>query len=73
MEKHIVCYSGGHAIHSDNGVPVYLEEMEPTFEAMRAAGIPATEHIPHQRFWVGAKKIIEIRSVQPELPCECAA
>jgi hypothetical protein len=63
----------GHAIHHDDTGPVYLEDMEPTFEAMRDAGIPATEHIPHQRFWAGAKKIIEIRSVQPELPCECAA
>lgn len=36
----------GHAIHYDDGAPVYLEEMEPRFEAMRTAGIPATEHIP---------------------------
>lgn len=63
----------GYAIHHDDGVPVYLEDMEPRFEAMRAAGIPATEHIPHQRFWASAKKIIAIKSVQPELPCECAA
>lgn len=61
----------GHAIHYDEGRPVYLEDMEPRFEAMRAAGIPATEHIPQQRFWASAKKIINIKAVQPELPCEC--
>lgn len=61
----------GHAIHWDDGKPVYLEEMEPRFAAMKTAGIPPTEHITHQRFWAQAKKIIEIKTVQQELPCEC--
>jgi hypothetical protein len=38
---------------------------------MRANGIPATEHIPHQRFWAKANKIIRINAVQEALPCEC--
>lgn len=25
----------------------------------------------HQRFWASAKKIINIKAVQAELPCEC--
>lgn len=61
----------GYAIHHDETGPVYLEDMEPRFEAMRAAGIPATEHIPHQRFWADAKRIIKISAVQSSIPCEC--
>lgn len=61
----------GHAIHHDGDQPVYLEDMEPRFAAMKASGIPATEHIPHQRFWAQANKIIKIKAVQQELPCEC--
>lgn len=49
----------------------YLEGMEPRFAAMKASGIPATEHIPHQRFWAQANKIIKIKAVQQELACEC--
>lgn len=62
----------GYAIHHDETGPVYLEDMEEKFSKMRCAGIPATEHIPHQRFWAGAAKVIDI-AVQPSLlPCECA-
>lgn len=62
----------GYAIHHEESGPVYLEDMEERFSAMRCAGVPATEHIPHQRFWASAAKIIKI-SVQPSLlPCECA-
>lgn len=61
----------GYAIHHDENGPVFLEDMEPKFEAMKSAGIPATEHIPHQRFWAQAKKIINISVQQPVLPCEC--
>jgi hypothetical protein len=63
----------GYAIHYDNGAPVYLEEMEPRFEAMRASGIPATEHIPQQRFWAQVGKIIPIATLwqQDDLPCDC--
>lgn len=61
----------GYAIHHDDTGPVYLEDMEPRFAAMKAAGIAATEHIPQQRFWVQAKKIIGIVAIQPKLPCDC--
>jgi hypothetical protein len=62
----------GHAIHHDESGPVYLEDMEPRFAEMKAAGIPATEHIPHQRFWASAKKVIKIKpQMEIYLPCEC--
>lgn len=62
----------GYAIHHDESGPVYLEDMEERFAAMRAAGIPATEHIEPQRFWSQSKKIINIAISQPDLmPCEC--
>jgi hypothetical protein len=62
----------GYAIHHDDNGPVYLEDIEPKFEAMRRAGIPATERMSHQKFWGGANKIVKI-SVQQQslLPCEC--
>ena len=61
----------GHAIHHDGDQAVYLEEMEPRFRAMKAAGIPATEHIPQQRFWAQANRHIKINEIQQSLPCEC--
>lgn len=61
----------GYAIHHDDTGPVYLEDMEATFEAMRRAGIPATEHISHQRFWAQANRIVRINVVQASIPCEC--
>lgn len=61
----------GHAIHHGENGPEYLEDMESTFEKMRQAGIPATEHIPHQKFWSQTKKIIEIKALPNMLPCEC--
>jgi len=61
----------GHAIHHDENGPVYLIDMEPKFEAMKRAGIPATEHISHQRFWAGVQKVIEIKVQANLLPCEC--
>lgn len=62
----------GYAIHHDESGPVYLEDMEPKFAIMKAAGIPATEHIPHQRFWASANKVVKIhQSAQMSLPCEC--
>lgn len=63
----------GYAIHHDDSGPAYLEDMEPKFAAMRCAGVPATEHIPHQRFWNKAAKVIDITVQLKLLPCECAA
>lgn len=61
----------GHAIHHDDTGPVYLEDMEPKFAAMKEAGIPATEHIDQQRFWAQANRIVQINAVQASIPCEC--
>lgn len=61
----------GYAIHHDDDGPVYLEDMEGRFEKMKAAGIPATEHIKHQRFWAQTAKIIHIKQMPMALPCEC--
>lgn len=62
----------GYAIHHDESGAVFLEEMEERFEAMKLAGVPATEHIPQQRFWASAKRVIEITpQMELDLPCEC--
>lgn len=64
----------GYAIHHDETGPVYLEDMEERFAAMKAAGVPATERVPHQRFWAQANKIVKIhQSAQQSLPCECTS
>jgi hypothetical protein len=61
----------GYAIHHDDAGDIYLEDMEGRFERMKRAGIPATEHIPQQRFWAQAKKIIEVQQIIDTKPCEC--
>ena len=61
----------GHSIHHDGDKLIYLEDMEPKFEAMRQAGIPATEHIPQQRFWRQANRIVDIKQLDISTPCEC--
>lgn len=63
----------GYAIHHDESGPVYLEDMEERFAAMKAAGVPATEHIKPQTFWAQARKIVKIHQEQgPQMPCDCA-
>lgn len=64
----------GYAIHHDETGPVYLEDMEPKFAIMRAAGVPYTEQIPYQRFWAKANKVVFIaQQYQEQLPCECTS
>jgi len=60
----------GYAIHHDDG-PVYLEDMEPRFELMRAAGVPATEQIKQQTFWAAARKVVKIHELNTVMPCDC--
>lgn len=49
-----------------------LEELEPTFELMKQAGIPQTEHIKHQTFWAMVRKQgIKIKPDVSSKPCEC--
>jgi hypothetical protein len=52
---------------------ISLKELEPLFEKMKTAGIEPTEKIPHQKFWVDAKKIIKVSISDGEIniPCEC--
>jgi len=57
-------------IHTKDGA-LYLDDLEPKFAEMKAAGIQATELMPHQTFWAQAKKHIKIYQEQPK-PCECS-
>lgn len=62
----------GHAIHFDKKLgPVYLEDMEPRFSAMKTAAVAYTEHVPQQRFWADAKKLIPVEFLEDSKPCEC--
>jgi 3'-phosphoadenosine 5'-phosphosulfate sulfotransferase (PAPS reductase)/FAD synthetase len=60
----------GYAIHHDENGQQFLEDWEPRFAAMKAAGIVPTERTPHQRFWADARKIVKIHNVAKEKPCE---
>lgn len=51
-----------------NGIS--LTELESTFEKMKCAGVPDTEHIPHQTFWAKARKYMK-EQAQDHKPCEC--
>lgn len=35
------------------------------------AGIPATEHVPHQIFWASSNKVVSLPTFDFSLPCEC--
>jgi len=63
----------GYAIHHDETGPVYLEDMEQKFEAMKQAGVPATEHMSHQSFWARANKVVKITPQGNLFPCECVS
>jgi hypothetical protein len=54
---------------------VYLEELEETFEKMKLADVPKTEHIKHQTFWMIARNTVKSKQLEDETedakPCEC--
>jgi len=55
----------------------YLVDLEPKFEAMKQANVPATEHIQSQTFWKNARQAMKeslftLPVIDAEqLPCEC--
>jgi hypothetical protein len=48
-----------------------LESLEPLFEKMKKAGVPANEHGKYQTFWAKAKKFLKSLD-ENEMPCECS-
>lgn len=52
-------------------IPFSLEQFGAIFSEMRAAGIPATEHYPPQRF-KKALKIHGVDEMKKHMPCDCA-
>lgn len=63
----------GYAIHHDSSGPVFLDDMEEKFAAMKAAGVVATEQMKHQTFWAQARKVVKIhQELSRALPCECS-
>jgi len=49
----------GYSIKRRNKKQCYLKERESEFEALRKAGLPATEHIPQGQFWSMARKLLK--------------
>jgi hypothetical protein len=52
---------------------VYLEELEPKFEAMRKAGIQADEKTKAATFWAAARRILGSQPKEDEVACELFA
>jgi len=64
----------GYAIHHGDDGPEYLEDWEPRFAAMKAAGVAPTERTPHQKFWADARKVVPIKNIKDVAPCQtCTA
>ena len=63
----------GYSIHRD----AYLHEREEELDAMIAAGVDATEHVPSGAFWANARKAVrhlplfDAVVAKDERPCEC--
>jgi 3'-phosphoadenosine 5'-phosphosulfate sulfotransferase (PAPS reductase)/FAD synthetase len=63
----------GHSIHRD----AYLHEREEELDAMLAAGVEPTEHVPSGAFWSNARKatrhlpLFDEVAAKDERPCEC--
>lgn len=62
----------GHSIHRD----AYLHEREEEMDAMIAAGVEPTEHVPSGAFWANARRAVRSLPVLQEeaadtRPCEC--
>lgn len=53
---------------------VSLDELEPLFARMKAAGIEPTEHVPAGTFWAMVKKrlAVVVEEDGTSVPCECA-
>lgn len=53
----------------------YLDEVEPMFAAMKAAGVEATEKVNQVRFWLDAKKRLAVvgDAEEQDVPCECSS
>jgi len=49
-----------------------LLSLEPKFEVMHLAGVPATERLPSGTFWKEARRLVGLYEVQHAIPCECA-
>jgi len=57
----------GYAIHKDgSSAPVYLEDKEEQFAAMKAMGVEGTELTIPQRFWADAKRKVKEYHAQEE-------
>jgi hypothetical protein len=68
----------GHSIISG----IYLDELVPLFQEMRAAGVVPTEHLHSQTFWASARRAVKLHKqslvecenadVRDGRPCECS-
>lgn len=51
----------GYSILRRGGKPCFLKEREAEFAKLKAWGLPATEHIPFQKFWAMARKLQRLK------------
>ena len=48
-----------------------LLDLEPKFEIMRLAGVPATERLAPGTFWKEARQLVNLYETEHAIPCEC--
>lgn len=60
----------GYSILRINNKPAFLRDLEPKFETMRRAGIPADEKTSPSAFWAKAKKILGARPAEDLAVCD---
>lgn len=61
----------GYSILKRKGLPCYLNDLEPIFEQMKKAGIPASEHLAPGIFRKALKAYDLTEFDQQQKPCEC--
>ncbi|WP_217597147.1 hypothetical protein [Cohnella sp. GbtcB17] len=59
----------GYSILRINGQPAFMKDLEPKFEAMRAAGIQADEKTPAATFWARARKLLGSKPAEEAAAC----
>ncbi len=65
----------GFSILKEKKKPIFLKDLECTFDKMKRLGVKPTEHIPHQRFWAEVAKLLKEPTLENydefTKPCLC--
>lgn len=60
-----------YSLRRQKGKTAFLDDKRELFDKMISAGVPATEHIPHQKYWPMAKRMVESHEDEMEELAQC--